>query len=50
MEGLVYGVSARDPITFLAAPIVLFGVTIMACLEPTWRAVRLDVFEALRPE
>jgi putative ABC transport system permease protein len=50
MEGLVYGVSARDPVTFLAAPIVLFGITIIACLEPAWRAVRLDIFKALRPE
>jgi predicted permease len=50
MGSLVYGVSPRDPVTFLAAPIVLFGITIIACLEPTWRAVRLDIFKALRPE
>jgi putative ABC transport system permease protein len=50
MESLVYGVSPRDPLTFLAAPIILSGVAIVACLEPTWRALRLDVFKALRPE
>ena len=50
MESLVYGVSPRDPLTFLAAPIILLGVAIVACLEPTWRALRLDVFKALRPE
>lgn len=50
MESLVYGVSPRDPLTFLASPIILLGVAIVACLEPTWRALRLDVFKALRPE
>ena len=50
MESLVYGVSPRDPLTFLAAPIILLGIAIIACLEPTWRALRLDVFKALRPE
>lgn len=50
MGSLVYGVSSRDPLTFLAAPIVLLGMAIIACLEPTWRAVRLDIFKALRPE
>ena len=50
MESLVYGVSTRDPITFLIAPIVLFAIAIIACLEPTWRALRLDPLEALRPE
>jgi putative ABC transport system permease protein len=50
MGSLVYGVSTRDPLTFLLAPIVLLGVTILACLEPAWRALRLDTFKALRPE
>jgi predicted permease len=50
MGSLVYGVSPRDPLTFLAAPIVLLSIAIIACLEPTWRAVRLDIFKALRPE
>jgi len=47
---MVYGISPRDPLTFLAAPVVLSGVAIIACLEPTWRALRLDIFTALRPE
>jgi putative ABC transport system permease protein len=50
MGSLVYGVSPRDPLTFLVAPIVMFGIAVIACLEPTWRALRLDVFKALRPE
>jgi putative ABC transport system permease protein len=50
MGSLVYGISPRDPVTFLAAPIVLLGVAFIACLEPTWRAVRLDIFKVLRPE
>jgi len=50
MGSLLYGISPRDPVTFLAAPIVLSAVAIVACLEPTWRAVRLDILKALRPE
>ena len=50
MGSLVYGISPRDPVTFLAAPIILLGIAIVACLEPTWKAVRLDIFKALRPE
>jgi putative ABC transport system permease protein len=50
MGSLVYGISPRDPVTFVAGPIVLMGIAIIACLEPTWRALRLDIFKALRPE
>jgi len=50
MRSLVYGVSPRDPFTFLAAPAVLLGIGIVAGLEPAWRALRLDVFKALRAE
>ena len=50
MESLVYGISARDPVTFLMAPIVLLGVAVIACLEPTWRALRLDPLNVLRVE
>lgn len=50
MGSLVYGISPRDPVTFLTAPIVLLGIAMIACLEPTWRAMRLDIFKALRPE
>ena len=50
MGSLVYGISPRDTVTFLAAPIVLLSIAIIACIEPTWRAVRLDILKALRPE
>jgi predicted permease len=50
MRSLVYGVSIRDPVTFVMAPAVLLGIAILACLEPTWRALRLDAFKALRSE
>jgi putative ABC transport system permease protein len=50
MRSLVYGISPRDPATFVAAPVVLLGIALLACLEPTWRALRLDIFKALRPE
>jgi putative ABC transport system permease protein len=50
MESLVYGISARDPVTFLIAPIVLLSIAIIACIEPTWRALRLDPLKVLRAE
>ena len=50
MGSLIYGISTRDPLTFLIAPSVLLGVAVLACVEPAWRALRLDPFEALRPE
>jgi predicted permease len=50
MRSLVYGVSPRDPLTFVAAPIVLLGIGIVAGLEPAWRALRLDISKALRAE
>ena len=45
MGSLVYGVSTRDPVTILIAPAVLLTIKYIACLEPTWRALRLDPFK-----
>jgi ABC-type antimicrobial peptide transport system permease subunit len=50
MESLVFGISVRDPITFLVAPVVLFSIAVIACVEPTWRALRLDPIKGLRAE
>jgi ABC-type antimicrobial peptide transport system permease subunit len=50
MRTLVYGISIRDPFTFALAPFVLCGTAFIACLEPAWRAVRIDPLRALRTE
>jgi putative ABC transport system permease protein len=48
LESLLYGVPARDGVTLSIAAIVLFGVTIVACLVPAHRATRVDPVTALR--
>jgi len=50
MSSLLFGVGARDPITFVLLPIVLLLVIIAATLIPALRAVRINPVLALRAE
>ncbi len=50
MEGLLYGVAPRDPLTFAAAALGLLGIAAVASLVPALRASRVDPLEALRSE
>ncbi len=50
LSGLLYGVSAVDPVTFSAVAALLSAVAFLACWVPARRAMRVDPQIALRCE
>jgi putative ABC transport system permease protein len=50
LSSLIFGVSSRDPVVFLAVPVLLAGCAMLACWIPVRRALRTDPVVALRYE
>jgi ABC-type lipoprotein release transport system permease subunit len=50
MQGLLFGVSATDPVTYAGVTAVVCIVAIAACMLPLWRALTADPVRALRAD
>jgi putative ABC transport system permease protein len=50
MKSLLFGISPRDPLTFVVAPAVFLVVALVAAYVPARRAARVSPMEALRAE
>jgi putative ABC transport system permease protein len=50
LSALVFGVSSHDPLTFIAAGLLVTIVAVLASYVPAHRATRVNLVDALRAE
>ena len=50
VASMLFGVSAADPVTYAAVPLILVTVAVLASLVPARRATRVNPVVALRAE
>jgi len=50
LAGFLYGVPTSDLLTFTSTAVVLTAVSLLACVVPARRAMRVSPLEAIRHE
>ena len=50
LSSVLYGVSAADPLTYVAVPCLLLGVALLACYLPARQIFKVNTSEVLRYE
>jgi ABC-type antimicrobial peptide transport system permease subunit len=50
LANMLFGLSPRDPVSFVVVPVVFLGIALAACYIPARRALRIQPTIALRSE
>jgi predicted permease len=50
LRGMLYGVSATDPLTAICMTALLAVIAVLACYQPAWKATHVDPVSAMRAQ